>query len=158
MARYEHDPSAVQSTMQVFPKGDYEFSVGEPKPFERTNAANKLSYGVGFSLKCERVVEGEDNMLGKRAYFSCYQHTEGGCSFSKRFQMSCLGHKGNPQGENAFNDEVAGQNWGFDPDEGTVGDMWSNLTGNRLVISMSEGVNPNTGDPSQNFDAFRPVD
>ena len=53
MPRYEGDPTRASATFEVFPKGDYEFVIGEPKAFERNNRDNKLTFGIRFPLTCQ---------------------------------------------------------------------------------------------------------
>jgi hypothetical protein len=156
--RREFDPTAVTATLQIFPKGDYEFSIGEPKHFEKKNQDGKESYGVRYSLKCERVLEGDKNMVGKRYVFTCYQHTDGAISYSKQFLIASSGYGVNADGEKTFDAAAAGKDWGFDAGDGSVGDMWREIVGSRVIISLDLGTNPNTGEPSQQTTGFRPIE
>lgn len=157
MGRYNPNPTAATVSIPVFPKGDYEFTLKEPKPFERTNQEGKTSHGVRYALDCTAVVEGDKNMKGKRTIFSCYQHNEGAVSFAKQFQMAVYGFDRSEHGETGFNDLALTKDWSYDPEAGAVGDGWKGMTGKRVVISMDVGVNPVSGEPNQNFTGFAPV-
>jgi len=160
MPRYDNSPKDVTATIPIFPKGDYEFSLGEPKPFARTNPEGKLSHGVRFPLVCEEVLEeGDPNFKGKRTLLSCYMHTEGGVSYSKQVQMAVFGFEKNPEGEAAFNEEHGDQDWSYNTDEDalSVGDKWAEMQGKRVVISMDEGIHPTSGDKNQKFVSYRPL-
>ncbi len=161
MPRYENSPRDVTATIPIFPDGDYEFSLGEPKPFERTNAKGDLSYGVRFPLLCEEALEeGDPNFVGKRTIMNCYWHSEGAISYTKMFQMAVFGFEKNEEGEKAFNESEEGKgDWSFntDPDALSVGDSWAAMRGKRVVISMSIGINNQTGDPQQKFVSYRPL-
>lgn len=153
--RYDFDPTAISFTFKTFPKGDYEFSVGEPRAFKRTTNEGKESYGVRFPLKCERVVDGGDeSMAGERASYPCYLHGEPN-PFVSQFLAATLGFPIDQNGEKAFRDKYRGSDWSFDPDNGTVGDMWSEVTGGRVIASLD--IQIHEGEPRQQWVSFRPV-
>lgn len=153
--RYDFDPTAVSATFKTFPKGDYEFSVGEPRSFKRTSNEGKETFGVRFPCKCEEVVsEGDPKMKGERAVYSAYLHGEAN-PFVKQFLMAVLGFSVDETGEKAFDEKYKGYDWSFDPDNGTVGDMWSTVTGGRLIASMDIQMWEN--EPRQQWASFRPV-
>src|SRR3990167_908056 len=69
MPRHTFDPTAVSSTLEVFPKGDYLISVGEPKAFQGTTKSGKnegnANWGIRWGCKIERVLEGDPNAVSK---------------------------------------------------------------------------------------------
>lgn len=150
MARYEFDPSVVQSGFEVFPKGEYELQVGQPKAFERTNnKTGKTSFGVRFPLTV-----GSGDYKGKRAMFTYYLHTEGGQQMGKRFLMAALGY--DRKQEDEFNKAMAGADWAYDTDSGAVGDAWRKATGARVLGTADVQQNTETDEEQQNWKSFRP--
>ena len=155
---YNPDPSQVSAFFHLFGKGNYEFLVGEGKPFAGQNQKGEANAGVRYPLRCEEVIEGDDSGKGKRQMFTCYIHNEGGRAFGKRFQMACLGFEGNSQGEIAFDEFAKGKDWSVnpDPEAPSIGEMWQAMNNTRLVISTSIGLD-DKGNDSQNWDAFIPI-
>ena len=155
MPRYEPDLTAVSAALDLFEKGDWEFSIGEPKAFERTNEKGKLSAGVRYLLSLAEEHNGHKK--GSKQMFSCYIHTDGAMTFSKRFVMAALGFKNTSEDERLFDEQFKGADWSVDPDTGAVGDVWRQPAGRRIVCSLEIGENPNTNEPSQQFSGFLPV-
>lgn len=156
MARYEFDPSKVAATIEVFPKGDYEFQVGEPKSFIRKNKKNEDSFGIRFPVTImEDISHGKSK--GKRTVVTGYQQSEGAQAMTKQFVMAVLGYANNQTEEKRFDAEQAGKDWGFDPETGAVGDAWRQATGKRVIGQLDEGKNEETGDPQQKFVKWIPI-
>lgn len=156
--QYNPDPTQVSAFFHLFGKGDYEFAVGEGKPFAGVNAKGEPNAGIRYPLKCSEVIEGDDAGKGKRQMFTCYIHSEGAMSFSKRFVMACLGFAGNAQAEADFNEQFKGADWAVDPnpEAPSKGEMWQRVDNTRLIISTSLGTDQE-GNPSQNWDVFHPI-
>lgn len=133
--RYDFDPTAISVSFKVFPKGDYEFSIGEPRAFARVSQEGKETYGIRFPLKCEGVIDGDSSLVGERAVYTAYLHG-GDNPFVKQFIMGALGFSLNSEGEKEFNEKYKGYDWSYDPQAGTVGDMWSEVTGSRVIASL----------------------
>lgn len=153
--RFEPDLTAVAANLDLFEKGSWEFSIGEPKSFSRENEKGQLSVGVRYPLALSEEKDGHKK--NAKQLFSCYIHTEGGMTFSKRFIMAALGFKNNTQSEREFDEQFKGADWGIDPDTQAVGDVWRQPAGRRVIASCEIGTNPNTGEPSQQFTGFLPV-
>lgn len=151
MPRYENDPTKVAASIEVFPKDDYEFIVGEPKAFERTNAKGAQSYGIRFPVQ---VAEGD--YKGKRTVFSTYQQSEGAQQMAKRFIMAVLGYGAKREEEKRFDADYAGKDWGFDTDTGAVGDMWREAVGKRVIGSLDVRIGDDGGE-QQDFKGWRPI-
>jgi len=156
--QYSPDPSQVSAFFHIFSKGDYLFDVGEGKPFEGVNAKGDSNAGVRYPLICTDVIEGDSSAKGKRQMFTCYIHSEGAMSFSKRFLMAALGYEANNEGEMRFNAESQGKDWRVDPNPEApyVGEMWKAPAGASLVIHASAGLN-DSGDKQQKWDGFSPL-
>lgn len=149
MPRYEGDPTRVAAGLEVFPKDEYEFIVGEPKAFEKLGE-NGLNHGVRWSLTC--VTEGP--MKGKIFIQTNYQHSEAAKPMGKRFTMSVLGY--GPKDEKRFDADFAGKDWGYDTDSGAVGDAWRETVGKRVIGDVDIVMNKRDG-TDQNRVNWRPV-
>lgn len=156
MPHFTADLSQIQVALEVFTKGDYEFIVGEPKSFQRTNEKGVETFGVRWPLQLG--LEANGYKAGTKQIYTGYLHTDGAQSFIKQFVMSCLGY--NPKSkedEKKFDAEMKGQDWGIDTETQGVGDVYRRTTGKRLIVSLDTGINPNSGEPSQQFKGFRPL-
>lgn len=148
MPRFEPDPSKVSATIAILEKGDYEFSVGEPKAFAKKNPDGTIAnYGVRFPVT---VMEGPRK--GAKQFQACYQHTEGSEAFSKRFVMACLGYENTQEDEKRFDADYAGRDWSFDTDSGACGEVWRECA-NRRVIGTAD-VMPNKNNPNELMQQF----
>ena len=163
MPRYEHDPSKVTTTLQVLPKGDYEFIIKGIKSFVRTASAGHQSYGVRYSLE---VAEGLAK--GKRAVVSSYLHSEGGEQMAKQILIAAYGFQVNDAGEREFDEAVAGGDWSINPDDQSIGDAYKEMIGKRVAndldVEMQHskfiGGSPDTDSPMverQVFGTWRPI-
>lgn len=152
--RFNFDPTTVVASMEVYPKGEYELQVGEPKAFLRQAGEDKHdSYGIRYPL----TIKLPDAYDGKRTVFSTYYQSEGAQAMAKQFIMAVLGYgKGKPE-EDRFDRDMRGKDWGFDPETGAVGDAYRELTGKRVIGSLDIQKNNNTGDPMQAFKSWRPL-
>lgn len=154
MPKFEFDPSTVVASIEVFPKGEYEFQVGEPKSFLRQAGEDKHdSYGIRYSL----VIKQPDEYNGKRTIFSTYYQSEGSQAMAKQFMMAVLGFGKGREEEKRFDEEMRGKDWSFDPSTGAVGDAYRELTGKRVIGSLDTDKNNRTGDPMQVFNSWRPL-
>ena len=160
--RHNFDPSAISSTLEVLPKGDYVVSAGEGKAFEKTAKSGpkegQLSWGIRWPLRVEQVLEGDPNAKGKRVIYSGYMHSDDASGFPKQLLMACLGYEINNRSEREFNEKFAGQDWSYDTDSGAIGDVWRQATGRTVIVSLDVQPNINTpGEFIQQFTRFRPV-
>ena len=154
--RFEFDPSTVVASIEVFPKQEYEFQVGEPKPFKKTSGEGDKeheSFGVRFSLAIKRP----DEYSTKRTVYSTYLHSEGGQAMAKQFMMATMGFEKGTKGEKAYDEEARGKDWSIDFELGAVGDAWRELTGKRVIGALDIQKNNKTGDAMQNFTGWRPI-
>ncbi len=152
MPRFEsYNPASITTAIEVFPKDQYEFVVGEPKPFAGTNQKGGDSYGVRFSLKV-----GAGEYEGKKTIYSTYLQSEGAQAMAKQFQMAVLGYGKGRAEEQRFNEDWGGKDWSIDFEAGTVGDAWRELVGNRVKGNLDVGVNTNSGDAQQQFKGWEP--
>lgn len=151
MPRYEASPAAVTASLEVFPKDDYLFIVGEPKTFARVNSKGNDSFGVRVSLTIR-----DGQYEGKRAIHSLYFQSEGAQSMAKQFQMAVLGYGKGRAEEQRFNADWGAADWSFDTDSGTVGDAWRELVG-KLVTGSLDVTISEQGDEQQQFKGWRPA-
>lgn len=152
MPRYEYDPSKTAASIEVFPKDDYEFIVGQGKAFAKEENGQIKNFGVRFAIT---IADGQ--FKDKRTVFTCYLHNDGSQSMTKRFQMACLGYGKGQSEEKRFDAEQVGKDWGIDTDTGAVGEAWQELTGSRVIGSLDVGKNTNTDEPQQQFKSWRPI-
>lgn len=152
--RFEFDPSTVVASIEVFPKQEYEFQVGEPKPFKRTAGEDQHdSYGVRFSL----VVKQPDEYNNKRTVFSTYLQSEGAQAMAKQFMMAVMGYGKGAVEEKRYDAEARGKDWSLDFATGGVGDAWRDFTGKRVIGTLDVTKNKTSGDPMQQFVSWRPI-
>lgn len=132
MPRFENDPTKVTAGFIVYPADTYEFLIGEPKAFYRTNKKDEPSYGIRVKMT---IAEGE--FKGKPFMHTLYQQSEGAQSVSKQFLMAALGYGKGRTEEERFNNDYRGKDWGFDTDSGACGDMWREMTGKRIIGQLA---------------------
>lgn len=153
MPRYEPDMSKVDATIILLDKGEYEFEIGKPKAFERTNKKGVTSIGIRYPMV---VTEGQ--YASKRTFYTCYTHTDGALSFAKQFVMAALGYSVTRSGEERFNKDYPHADWSHDTESGECGDMWLEAAGKHVVASVDLGVNPENDEPNQAWKRFRPLE
>lgn len=153
MPRFEHNPANVAASIEVFPKDDYEFIVGEPKPFHGITKSGKNegkeNYGMRFALSI-----GRGDYQGKRTVYTIFEHNEGSQSVGKQFKMAVLGFGKGRAEEQRFDAEFGGKDWSFDTDSGEVGDAWREMTGQRVTGSLDVEQGQN-GDEQQSWKGWR---
>lgn len=156
MPRYESNPAAVRSSLEIFPTDDYNFIIGEPKSFqgETKNGKNKgnINYGVRISLT---VADGD--FKGKRYIKTLYEHNEGSQSVGKQFKMAALGYGKGQEEEARFDADWGGKDWSFDTDTASVGDAWREMSGKRVTGSLEKEIaTDGSGTESQKEKGWRP--
>lgn len=155
MPRYDHDPTSVTASITILPKDDYEFIIGKPKAFERTAKAGHQSYGIMFPLK---VANGPQ--AGKKTILRVYLHSEGAAQMAKRFQMAVYGLSVNEKNEKEFDSYAAGLDWGYDTEDGSVGEEWAKYEGLHAACDLDvETVKNDKGEDveSQVWGVWRPI-
>lgn len=153
MPTFNFDPNKAQVSFDVLPKGEYEFTIGEPKPFFRQNSKGEDSYGIRFAMKC--VTPGLES---KRVQpYSCYMQSEGGQSFTKQFLMAALGYEKGPKEEQRFNEDMGGKDWSFDPESGSVGSAYSGAQGSRIIGIVDVSIDKDTGAEQQQWKGWRSI-
>jgi hypothetical protein len=150
MPRFTPNQANVQSTFPVYPKGEYELILGEPKAFlsskdNATSGETSTNYGIRIAAT---IAEGE--FKGKSYIINLYMHSEGAEKYSKGVVMAAYGYDATEEAEKAFNVNVAAQkDQGFDTDNGWVGNYWADMKGNRLTIALDERQDPNNAAKKQ---------
>ena len=133
MPRYTPNQTNASATFTIFPKDQYEFVIGEPKPFETTKEKDGVSsvvnHGIRYTLTC--VSSGAFN--GKKYIKTCYMHSAGSEDMTKQFMQAAHGFEMNSDGEAQFNDKILTLDQSYDPETGEVGDYWSSIKGGRIL-------------------------
>lgn len=148
MPNYEPNLTDVQSTLEVFPKGEYEFKITSAKSFEKSKEDGSKTVGIRFPM--------EEAESGKKTIYTLYVHSEGAMGFAKRFVMAAYGYSVDSEGENKFNNDYRGADWSIDTENGTVGEIWKDLIGKRVVGVVDTKIGPN-GDQQQEWNGFRAI-
>lgn len=154
---FEFDPTKVVASLEVFPKGEYEFIVGTPKAFIKTAAQGTEKEHQSYGIRYPLTIAQPDEYATKRSIFSTYYQSEGAQSMAKQFMMACLGYaKGKPE-EERFDRDMRGLDWRFNPNTGAVGEAYRDLEGKRVIGQLDVQKNINTGDDMQNFKGWRTI-
>lgn len=155
MPRYGTDtkPSAVSvSNFIILSPGEYELVLKTQKPFVEDNKKNKDEFGnptknYGVRLFLQVATPGEFHE--KSVSFTCFEHSEGGQSISKRLKMAFYGfNPANKDDEKKFNELADTLDWSYDTDSGELGDGWKNMSGKRVLAIVS--TKPNANNPLEN--------
>jgi hypothetical protein len=154
---FTFDPTAVSANIEVLPKGEYEFVVGEPQSFIRKNKKGADSWGIRFPLVLAEDANGKKK--GTRIFYNTYQSSEGAQAIAKQFLMAANGYGRKEEDEQRFNEEFGGKDWGYNPPAKTVGDAWMSVKGKRVKGSLDVGVDDTSGAQQQQFPAgcFAPI-
>lgn len=151
MSRFNFPIADVAAGQEVFPADTYSFEIGEPKGFvgkepdSDAKAAGKTqAYGVRMRVKI--VSEGPHKNKG--FLNSLYMHNDASQQMTKRFVMAALGYKQND--EKDFNEKYGAKDWSFEED-GTVGEVWRELTGKMISANVTVGINKMRNEPQNNF-------
>lgn len=162
---HSFDPTTVSALIQIFPKGTYEFSISEPKAYQRPNKEGKLTKGIRYGVTCEEVHDGDPNMKGERQFVNGYPSSadapdginEGGLAFIKGFLLAAYGYERTTAGQREFDAAMKGKDWALDFESGACGDAWRDVTGKRFLADMDTGINKDSGEAQQKWSQFRKV-
>lgn len=156
---FRFDPSTVSATLEVLPKGEYEFKVQSAKPFLKQSGEDKHdSYGIRFNLVV--TLAKDDAFVGKKVIYSTYFQSEGAQAMAKQFMMACLAYGKTRSEEERFNREKGSLDWEFDPnpESQSLGEAWtSEIVGSRVIGMLDVQPNNNTGEAMQNFKGWRSI-
>jgi hypothetical protein len=155
MPDFNFDPTQVAAVggFEVLPKGDYEFIIGKPKPFQKLEDNGDIrNFGLGVTVK---VADGEH--IDKLQYVRLYMHNRGSQGFSKAFVMACYGYAKNQEKE--FNEAFAGKSWNYNAETGEIGEVWQGIEGKRAIGSADTqmGQGDYAGQEQQKFTGWRPI-
>lgn len=158
MPRAQFDPSQVAAGIPVLSAGDYEFTIGEKKPFARVNDENKQVFGVMYQL-----VTTDEAGNTARIPHSLFMHNPESFPFVKRFLMSALGFDPTDRTSEAeFNAQYSDSIWveadyeGAEPTVKEVGKVFEEVEGQKVAASARIVANKQSGDPQNQFN-FKPV-
>lgn len=145
MPKYTVNPTEATAGQVILEKGEYAFEITKVAPFIFDKNPEKISYGVGATVK----VTTDGPFKGKTIQARCFQHSDGARDMSKRFVMAALGF--DVKQEDLFNAEFGGSDWSFDTDDKSVGDAWRQLEGKILRGDAQEVKMDNQGNQNQNI-------
>lgn len=150
MPRFTPNPAAATAGFPIYPAGEYEVVIGEPKSFFREGKDGKAAnYGITFR---STIAEGE--YAGKPIMLNCYMHTLESEGFSKQIQMASLGYTKDK--EDTFNTDCGSLDWSFDTDNGSAGEAWHKMKGTRIIVALDVKMG-NGGEQQQQTKSFRPL-
>jgi hypothetical protein len=160
---WDFDPTTVSAGIEVLPKDDYEFQIGEPKSFLNAGKGGKAdNFGIRFPLTVMRSANHPET-VGKKIFMNGFMHTPGSQAMTKGFVMAGYGYESKPEDEKAFNEQTAAGDWKFNPPTGGVGDVWRGLTGKRIIGSLDQQPRKDDmgqvieGEFNQNYKGWHPV-
>lgn len=159
MPRAQFDPSTVSAGVPVLNDGDYEFSIGEAKPFARVNDENKQVSGILYQL-----ITKDESGDTKRIPHNLFMHNADGFGFVKIFLMAALGFDPKDKAaEREFDAQYSNDIWldidwdGKTPEVKEIGPIWGQVAGGKIAATATTTMNKKTNDPQNQF-KFRPVD
>lgn len=138
MPRYTPNQTNNTATFEVFPLGEYELIIGEPKPFtsedkpQQDGTTKTGNYGIRYALT---IAEGP--FAGKKYIKTCYMHTQGSEDMTKQFMLAAHGFESNFDSEKLFNDKIATMDQTFNSDDGSCGDYWTSIKGGRVKVTLA---------------------
>lgn len=132
MPRYSTPTGKITAGELILPKGEYEFSVGEPTLFHRTRDDGSEVYGVRYPFTV--ISEGEYQNQRIRNQ-DMYLHTPGAARMTKRFLMATLGFDTNSQVSEAdFNSQYPDLD--IDPDANYLAEAFSRVVGKTVKAAV----------------------
>lgn len=151
---FDFNPGDVSVGIPVYDKGSYELEIGEPKSFYAQGKNGKAdNHGVRFVCK---IADGPQK--GKKYIVNCYMHTPESQSFSKAFLMAALGFDPKKDGNEAkFNEKYQNENWRYDPNTKTAGDMWHKVTNQRVIVDLDTEIDKESDAKKQVLKGYRPI-
>jgi hypothetical protein len=153
MPRVEAHPANVSSTIEIYPKGTYELTIGSATGFSgKENEKGELASGVRYVL----TIDKPGKYKGKRYIQNCYQHNENSQSFAKQFLMAALGYGRSRSEEERFNQDQKDVAWSYDTD-GPVSDGWNKLVGRTVIGDFDIQMNKQRPGEEQQKVTWRPL-
>lgn len=156
--QFDFNPNDVTVGLPVYEKGSYELEIGEPKSFYRKGKeidgkAKDDNYGVFYKCK---IATGAH--AGKPFLQNCYMHVPEAAGFAKSFLMAALGFKKDPDSEMKFNQKYENENWKFNPEDKSAGDMWHKVKNQRVIVDLDVVIDKNDITlKTQKVVGFRPI-
>lgn len=155
--RFSPNLSGVDAGIPLLDHGDFEFIIGEVKPFIRQSERDGVTvdiYGVSTSLK---IAEGSPSHEGKAIPWQMYLHSEASQPMVKQFLMAAYGFGRND--EAAFNEQFPDgeDNWLVDPEEGGLGEAYKGIVGKRILASVTQRASKRDATVMQNNFSWTPA-
>lgn len=145
MPRYTPNQQNNTATLEVFPKDEYEFIIGEPKPFYNAAKDNTATGGAdkGENFGIRYVLShAAGPYAGKKYVKTCYLHSQGAADMTKQFMLAAYGFQPNNEAEQEFNKKIVeeGLDDSFNTDDGSVGSYWTKIKGGRVKGLLETGA------------------
>lgn len=154
MSRYTPQVASALAGIPVLTNGQYEFSVGEMKPFSKTVPATSekpevTQWGIRTAIKVTATPEGDDDavrFLNASIPHTLYMHGTSS-SMNKQFAMAALGYTLNRENEfnERFPDDADGENYFVDVENNSVGTVWRECVGKRVCARVTSKPNQMPG-------------
>jgi hypothetical protein len=141
---------ANESLSILLPRGEFEFSIGEGKPFSRNkekDGVTTVMWGVIYSLKVTGSTNSDEDskkFIGKNIPLSLYMHGENTGNLNKQFAMAGHGFTPTTASETEFNAKFpSDDDWYVDTEANAIGEGWKSLAGKRVRAIVDQKVNKN---------------
>lgn len=142
MPRYTPNQANNAAVQEVYPKDQYEWIIGEAKPFFN---AGKDADANGGKEKAETfgilyvLTHAAGPYVGKKYFKRCFMHNTISEDMTKQFMLAAHGFAPTAEGEKDFNDKIATLDQAFNTDDGSCGDYWTSIKGGRVLCVLTVG-------------------
>lgn len=144
MPRFTPNPTEASGGLSNLPKDSYTLKVISAKGFK-----NKEGDKHGVRVGLEVISDGAQK--GKKIYPAFYMHNDGGMNMTKAFQLAVTGYT--VKQEDDWNAKFGSKDFGYDTDDGSVGNGWSELQGQ--IVSADLDVTVSKTDATTEFQSFK---
>jgi len=138
MPRFTPNLSNVSAGIPLLDRGEYEFLVGESKPFIRVTEKDgvaKTLWGVVTSLK----VTSEGAFKDKTIPWQMFMHTDASQPMIKQFLMAVYGFNKNNEAD--FNVKFNEDDYIVDTEDNILGDVWTGIAGKYVRANVVQKAN-----------------
>lgn len=162
MPRFTPDTN-VRATTRVFDRGDYRLAIERHTPIIREKDDGSIAAGVLYGIKMVGKLDAKGKVTDEHAGedvtpFTCWMHSSGAQSFTKRFLMAALGYK--KEDEDKFDKDYWSnpkKDFTIDgtPEDASAGAAWEEAVGNQFVATLDKRIWNNQ--EQQDFASFMPA-
>ncbi len=149
MGRFSGAPTKATVGFVTLDKDRYEFQLGEPKAYKRTQKSkdggdDKIVEGIRWPLT---VISPEGRFKGKTVTFTSSQDNEISLNQEKALMMAADGAIPKPENEEEWNSAHGGDDFSADSDTGVVGEGYRQYKGR--VVAGELDITPDKTDPNK---------